>query len=155
MIGCDACSSLVDEMKSLDGYTLLCADCQQTIRQQKRELCAQPPKMSAAILPVWNWLFEDFVPFRTRQSADDVHVVFYGSRELHAVQKMLTCWSVVAEKDVPAGILDFGLPTDELDIDGEPIAVSIHAYGQEGSLLVLEQYYCWVKVQLCIPNDNI
>ena len=36
MMGCDKCGCFTNEMKSLDGFTLLCSSCEVVVLKQKK-----------------------------------------------------------------------------------------------------------------------
>ena len=150
MTGCDLCGAFVSEYKSFDGFTILCPECQQSVLLQKEQLLSDPPQLSTADLPIWNWLMELTVPFRVKKTDSRLTVVFYGSGSLHAIVELLADWTAVA---VPSDLLNFGAPTTDLDIDGTPITASARCYENDQTLLVIEEYGCWVKVQFFIEGS--
>ena len=150
MTGCDQCGAFVSEYKSLDGFTILCAECQETRLLEKEQLLSEPPSLSTAVSPIWDWLMALTVPYRVERTDSTLTVVFYGSGDLGAVVELVTDWSAVA---VPSELLDFGAPTTELDMDGIPIATSARCFEKDQALLVVEEFGCWVKVQLFLKSS--
>ena len=148
MTGCDKCGAFVSSYTSLDGLTILCPACQQAILDQKEKLLTAPPPLSPRIVPIWNWLMENTIPFRVEANKETQTVVFYGSGELFSITSLLTSWPKIDEKHIPKGLLGFGAATTERDLDGTPTHVSIQAHQQDRCLIVIEEYGCWVKVQV-------
>ena len=134
-------------MKSLDGFTLLCSSCEMVVLQQKSVLLSNPPTMSTEIELVWKWLMENCTPLHVNRTNENLTVVYYGSRELYKVMELVEQWAMRTISEIPVGMIEFGAPTTDLDIDGTPITASARCYEKNNSLLVIEEYGCWVKVQ--------
>ena len=148
MMGCDKCGCFANELKSLDGFTLLCSSCEVMVLEQKSVLQSNPPTMSTEIELVWNWLMENCTPLQVNRTDENLTVIYYGSRELYSVMELVEQWSMRTLSEIPVGMIEFGAPTTDLDIDGTPITTSARCYESNQTLLVIEEYGCWVKVQL-------
>ena len=55
--------------------------------------------------------------------------------------------------EIPVDMIEFGAPTTDLDLDGMPITTSVKCYKKDNCLLVIEEYNCWIKVQLSIESS--
>ena len=150
MTGCDRCDCFEAQLISLDGCTLLCHKCQQDVVQQKEKLMNHPPFMSKPICSVWDYLMGHAVPFRYKQDTTHAFLVFYGGNELLDVSSRLHSWSMVAQDEIPEGVLDFGLPTEDRDIDGQPLNTSYSVFRLDTSMISIERYGCWIKVQMWV-----
>ena len=141
---CDHCGCLPERLTSLDGVTLLCSGCREALLRQKESILNNPPQLSSSMNLVWRYLFQDHEPFHIEEK----RVVFYGTRCLLDVYSALVDWSKLPQDLIPEGILDFGLPTDSCAIDGLPLHTSFCVYALEDSMISVEEYGSWVKVQL-------
>lgn len=147
MTGCDKCFCFFNEMNSLDGFTLLCSSCEMLVLEQKSVLQSNPPTMSTEIELVWDWLMENCTPLHVNRTDENLTVIYYGARELYSVMELVGQWSMRTISEIPVGMIEFGAPTTDLDIDGTPITTSARYYESNQTLLVIEEYGCWVKVQ--------
>jgi len=144
MTGCDRCQCFADSLTSLDGFTLLCSECLVEIQSEKEHLINNPPSLCAARQSVWTHLIQEQEPFRIQ----DQRVVFYGSENPSHIESLLAHWSKLSQEQIPADILDFGLPTEDCDIDGQPMHTSFGVYRLKDSMISIEEYGCWIKIQL-------
>ena len=155
MTGCDKCGCFANELKSLDGFTLLCSSCEMMLLQQKSVLKSNPPTMSIEVELVWKWLTENSTPLHMNRTDKDLHVTCYGSRELYRVMELVEQWSIRSICDIPVSMIEFGAPTTDIDIDGTIIKTSARCFEKDQSLLTVEEYGCWVKVQLYIKSSAV
>ena len=147
MMDCDICGCFFNEMNSLDGFTLLCSSCEGVVLQQKSVLQSNSPMMCREKELVWNWLLENCTPLHVNRTDENLTVIYYGARELYSVMELVEKWSMRTLSEIPVGMIEFGVPTTDLDIDGKPITTSARCYEKDQALLVIEEYGCWVKVQ--------
>lgn len=150
MTGCDRCQCFADQLTSLDGFTLLCHNCQQEVVKQKERLVHHPPFMEESIQPVWTYLMKNATPFRIVRESNRCTLVFYGSGALWNVGSLLQKWCSVPQDQIPDGVVDFGRPTEDCDIDGRPMKTSFAVYRLATSMISVEEYGCWVKVQMWV-----
>ena len=146
---CDHCGCLPEQLTSLDGFTLLCSGCREALLLQKESLLHNPPQLSSSMSSVWSYLFQEHEPFHIEEK----RLVFYGTGDLLDIESTLVNWSKLPQELIPEGVLDFGLPTDSCDIDGKPLHSSFCVYAIEQSMISIEEYGCWVKVQVW-PNRD-
>ena len=147
MTCCDRCQCFADQLTSLDGFTLLCSECRQELLLQKEEFINNPPLLDISIEPVWKHIMQEYAPFCIHRKPE-THVVLYGTKSLMDVRSFLIGWSQLSQDVIPEGIIDFGLPSDKCDIDGHPVQTSFCVYRLGKSMISLEEYECWVKIQM-------
>ena len=126
-------------------YCFLCKEwgppyssCEMVVLQQNSVLQSNPPTMSIEIELVWNWLMKNCTPLQVNRTDENLSVVYYGSRELYRVMELVEEWSMRSNSEIPVGMIAFGAPTTDLDIDGTPTTASARCYEKDNILLVIQ-----------------
>ena len=114
MNGCNKCNRFANELKSLDGYTLLCRECEQAVLAQKEKIISNPPPLSFAIKVVWAWLMENTIPFLIERNQGEITVVCYGARPLLDVLEVVKHWSVVSPSNFSDWMVDFSNSNNDI-----------------------------------------
>ncbi len=152
MTGCDKCDCFAEELTSLDGFTLLCPDCQQTVLAFRDSFINSSPAIPNEVETVWGWLRDHRMPFRVEESETRVIVVYYGSADLLGIKPLLADWEIMSASEVPEGLLGFGQSRGELDWDSNLISSDTMMVKRSGVLLLVEEYNRAGKVQVVFPK---
>ena len=152
MTGCDKCDCFAEELTSMDGFTLLCPDCQQTVSELNASLVHSLPALPNEVETVWGWLRDHRMPFRVEESETRVIVVYYGSVDLLGIKPLLADWEIMSASEVPEGLLGFGQSRGELDWDDNLIFSDTMIVKRSGVLLLVEEYNRAGKVQVIFPK---
>lgn len=152
MMGCDKCGCFAGELRSLDGFTTLCATCENEVQHQHQQLLARTSQYGGVVQPIWDWLMQNTVPFRSVQTLRGEETVCYGGTDLLVVLEQMSDWRLVPGHEHPSDLLGFAKPSAE--IDGSPTPVETHVYEAETYLFIVERSGCWVKLQFVNLSES-
>ena len=144
---CDRCDIMPDEMNSLDGMTLLCAECAIFVLEQQQKLKKREVSFVKPVQRVWDWLMNNAIAFREEITEETNILVYFGSRDLMDIMEQLSDWEAFDTAHFDPERLRFSKREEGNDIDGGTIETAHQAFCCGDVVCLLESFGCWYKVQ--------